>query len=153
MKPVFYGAGAGLAAILYYLIFYAISPSAMLHWGVNLSSLIFYIVAMYIAVWKAGHTDFRLSLREAFTVFIVANGLFAIFYYFLFKHFDPKLVDLQYEMMNQSGWTQGKIKREDVAVTANGAFFNYAFSLIGGFILSLIVVSAANRRRQLYHNQ
>jgi hypothetical protein len=92
-------------------------------------------------------------LREAFTVFIVANALYSLFYYVMFKYFDPKLVDLQYELMRSSGWTDGKIKREDVSITPNGAFFNYAFSLIGGFILSVIVVWVVNRRRQMYHNQ
>ncbi|NUO03450.1 MAG: DUF4199 domain-containing protein [Saprospiraceae bacterium] len=153
MKSVLYGTYAGLATIAYFFIFYSVSPETMLHWGVNLSSFIFYIAAMYLAVWKSGQADFRLALREAFTVFIVANALYSLFYYFMFKYFDPKLVDLQYEMMRSSGWTEGKIKREDVTITPGGAFFNYSFSLIGGFILSVIVVWVVNRRRQMYHNQ
>ena len=155
MKPVYYGIYAGLATIACYLIFYAISPELMIQWGqwINVSTLAFYIMAMYIAIWKANHTDFRLSLREGFTVFIVANALYSLFYYVMFKYFDPKLVDLQFEMMQSRGWTKGVIKREDVMITSGGVFFNYAFSLIGGFILSAIVVWVVNRRRQMYHNQ
>ncbi|MFM9947072.1 MAG: DUF4199 domain-containing protein [Saprospiraceae bacterium] len=155
MKPVYYGIYAGLATIACYLIFYAISPEMMIKWGlwINLSTLAFYIFAMYIAIWNAGHSDFRLSLREGFTVFIVANALYSLFYYVMFKYFDPKLVDLQFEMMQSRGWTKGVIKREDVMITPGGVFFNYAFSLIGGFILSAIVVWVVNRRRQMYHNQ
>jgi len=154
MKPVIYGVYAGLATIAFYLIFYALSPKTMLHPVVYLSSFVFYIIAMYIAVWTAEHSEFRLSLREAFTVFIVANGLYAIFYYALTEYYDPKLIDLQYEMMKSGGWTNnGKIKREDLNNTPNKAFFNYSFSLIGGFILSVIVVFVVNRRRQMYYKQ
>ncbi len=155
MKSVLFGVYAGVATILLYVAFYAVNPELMINWGLwlNLGSLLFYSIAMYLAVWKAGETEFRLSLREAFTVFIIANALYSLFYYYLFKYFDPKLVDLQYEALRNSNFGDGKIKPEDVVVTANSVFFNYSFSLIGGFLLSVIVVWVVNRRRQMYFNQ
>lgn len=133
-----YGLFAGLITILYFILFYTINPRLMLGSLVWWSSLIFFLVAMVMAIKKSDQTlGLRAALQTAFLVFIVANFLFYTFFYLLFGVFDPELVEVQKEMMKTNPAAAEQLRSKDFSVTLSGTFFNYLYSLIGGFVLAL----------------
>lgn len=160
-----FGLFAGVATILYLLIFYWINPRLMLSWGVLWSSLLIYLAFMALAVRRlqaisAEHPPFRLALRAAFLVFVVANAVYYLFYFVLFKYVDPHLLVLQQEMMVEttqrfSGLlgvenaeeVSRQFEQNDLQITLANSLFSYAWSLLGGFLLALAVAGALNYRR------
>lgn len=146
---IIHGLIAGLITILYFVILYAISPPTMLNPLVWWSSLIIYLVAMYLAIKKSStqSTNFRgiqPGIKVGFLVFVLANFLFYIFFYLLFGVFDPSLVELQKEMMASNPSAAEQLDK-DFSVTLSSTFFNFIYSLIGGFILSLGIAAILNQ--------
>ncbi|MFK8103862.1 MAG: DUF4199 domain-containing protein, partial [Saprospiraceae bacterium] len=89
-----YGVLAGILTILYMLIFY-FWGKRMLNPEVFASSLLIYAGAMLMGGLKlrsqnGGVLSFQEGLRNSFVIFLVANVLYYIFYYFIFKY-DPEL--------------------------------------------------------------
>ena len=100
---------------------------------------------MFRAVQQLDSSAFKGSLQVAFLVFVLANALFYLFYYLLFTVFDPGLVDLQREMLANNPMWEGGNTEIDLTVTLGRVLFSFAYSLIGGFILALIVSAVARR--------
>lgn len=137
-----YGLIAGLITVTYFLLFYTVNPRIMLGSIVWWSSLVIYLIAMVLAVKKRAskaenYITLRSALQTGFLVFVIANLLFYTFFYLLFGLFDPSLVDLQKEMMSANPAVADELNTKDFSVTLSGTFFNYLYSLIGGFLLAL----------------
>jgi ABC-type nitrate/sulfonate/bicarbonate transport system permease component len=96
-------------------------------------------------VQKVDTTAFRRSLQSAFLVFVIANAIFYLFYYLLFSVFDPGLVDLQRELLAENPLWQDNNTEADLSVTIGRVIFSFAYSLIGGFILALLVSAVARK--------
>lgn len=150
------GIFAGVGTVAYLLLFYFISPRLMLSSGIIWSTLIIYLVFMYRATVqvrdRVASFPIQLALRPPFIVYVVASLIYYGFYYLLFNVFDPGLLDIQYELMLENaqrladlvGADQFKdeveaLSREDLQVTLKVVALDAARSIIGGFILSLIL--------------
>lgn len=155
---------AGGATVAYLLCFYLISARLMLnpvvYWG---STVIFvYFMARSVRRVKEGpapaqqQTLLREALRAAFAVFIIGNGIYYLFYFLMFKYIDPQLIAIQREIfMSNTAWlgkgnTQNLEQQfgpDDFKVTFSNTLFQYVFSLMGGFVLALILSGLMTRRR------
>lgn len=157
-----YGALAGLVTILYFLFFYAIGKRLMLSSGVSWGSFAIFVVFMVMACrQEAKERDafsFQEALRTAFLVFIVADVIYYLFYYVLHGLIDPELVAIQREMMLEtSQWLAenlgaGELQQdieslgeEDLRISPGSLLLSLSWSLIGGFIISLIIAGVNKR--------
>jgi hypothetical protein len=159
-----YGLFAGGATIACLLLFYIVDPRLVLSAWVIWSTLIFYVVAMALAVRSRresveGRLSFREAVRPAFAVFAIANLLYYAFYFLLFNAIDPALADVQRELaperLERLSWLLGRenteamrrnFEAEDFRVTLPGAAFAYVRSLLGGFLLAALVAGVTNRQ-------
>lgn len=136
---------AGVLTVGYFLLFYFIDRAFLLNPWVWWGSLVIFLIFMFRVVRQIDSTTFRLNLQSAFLVFVIANAIFYLFYYLLFSVFDPGLVDLQREMLADNALWEGGNTEIDLSVTIGRVIFSFAYSLIGGFILALLV-SAVSRK-------
>lgn len=158
-----YGLIAGTGTVLYLLAFYGVSPRLMLSSWVMWGSLVIYLACMTLACRRersatTGGYPFQSALKTAFTVFVIANVIYYVFYYVLFNVIDPGLADLQRELvlenMDRYAGMLGeenaeelmrRYEEEDFRVTLSNTALGFAQSLIGGFILALIVAGVMKR--------
>ncbi len=97
-KIILYGIIAGIAVIGYVLLFYFIDKTWALGAFVRFSSLLIYALFMYLGVKDTNTTDFKVLLRGAFAIFLIANMLYYVFDFVLFNYIDPSLIDIEKEM-------------------------------------------------------
>ena len=146
-----FGLIAGSGTVAYFLLFYLINPRLMLHPAIWWASLLIYIWGM-VKVLQATGAEFGenwsvlVAVRFPFGVFVLANLLFYIFYYLLFAIIDPELVNLQKELLTANENFADQLKDQDLSLTLSGTFFNYIYSLIGGFIIALVVSAIVVRQ-------
>jgi len=163
-RNIKYGAFAGLVTIAYFLLFYAISPRLMLSSWVNWGSLLIYIGFMAMACHQeraelGREYDLKQALRTAFTVYVLASVLYYAFNYLMFNFFDPVLVEIQRELVlenleRMSGvlgednveQMQQQYEKESFELTLSNILLSFAWSLIGGFIISLALAAVMRRR-------
>lgn len=144
-QAIINGSLAGVLTVGYFLLFYFLDRAYLLNAWVWWGSLIIYLAFMFRVVQQLDTTAFRQSLQAAFLVFVVANAIFYLFYYLLFSVFDPGLVDLQRELLQDNPLWQGGNTEVDLSVTLGRVIFSFAYSLIGGFILALLVSAVARK--------
>lgn len=152
------GVYAGVATVGYFLLFYLIRKELMLNAVVfSLSTLIF-LFFMVLACRQEREQrgedgyPFALSLKTAFTTYVVAATLYYVWYHLMFAYLDPQLVDLQKEILiqrvDQFEGVLGEQRAEDVRdayreqgieVSFSNTLFSLAQSMLFGFILALPV--------------
>lgn len=157
-----YGIFAGGATIAYLLLFYLLDPKLMLNPTVLWSSLLIYVFFMFKVCLKEQGTipdySFRLALKSAFVVFVVANALYYTYYYIMFNWVDPGLIEVQRELIQANlerfsgvmgeaskNEMQKNIMEDSLAVTPETTFLSFGWGLIGGFMLSLGVAGIVRR--------
>jgi hypothetical protein len=138
-----HGIIAGIATVLYLLVFYYFDRASILNPLVYWSTLVIAGVGMVAAVKKqrsdtGGKIDRQTALKTAFLVFVIAMLIFNLFVFVLFNYVDPGLADLQKQMMEEAGRAT---KDLDFKMTLGRVMFGYAFSLIGGFFISYLIAS------------
>lgn len=164
-----YGLMAGSALVIYFMVFYYVEPKLMLGLGVYYSSSIFTIVAMILAgiqVRKSneGQLKYRDALRVVFGVWVIASAFYWFFYWYMFN-LHPDLIDIQREMaleglermkettsqLSGSKYEMAKrqILEEDMSVGLKEAAQGWVFSIIFGFLLSLLVALFVRREYKL----
>ena len=144
-----YGMIAGAGTLCWFLLFYALGRELMLSPWVYYASFVFYLWAMYSAMrssLRGGVQAFKEVLRAGFAVYLLANLVYYLFYYFI-NHWDPALAETQKEMMRE--WLpritpKDKLRQalkaleeSDFVVHPRDAFFSYMRSAIGGFVLAV----------------
>ena len=121
-----------------------------------ISSLIIYVLAMYLAAKRAISEDFRSVLRAAFAVFLIANALYYVFDFILFNHIDTSLARLQADLaivdMKLDTPLEQQIQREEDILSADihnvGSLIKrYLKAAIGGFTLSVLVAYLVKRQQ------
>lgn len=155
---------AGVGVIAYFLSFYLVNSSLLFHPFINWVSLIVYLLFMSMACRfeKKRATElysFQNALRTAFGVFVIANVIYYTYNYILFN-LDPTLLITQKEAVIKSmQWAAEtfkfefpeqeiqRLRGEIRPVTIGNTLFVLAQSLIGGFLLSLIVALLITRRK------
>ena len=97
-KILLNGIIAGVAVIGYVLLFYYMDKKLALSASVRFSSLLVCALFMYLTIKDVKEPDFRVLLRGAFGVFLIANALYYVFDFVLFNHIDTSLIDLEKDM-------------------------------------------------------
>ena len=97
-KILLNGIIAGIAVVGYVLLFYYMDRTLALGAPVRFSSLLVCAFFMYLAIKNAESTDFKVLLRGAFAVFLIANALYYVFDFILFNYIDPSLIDIEKDM-------------------------------------------------------
>ena len=153
-----YGLLAGVSTIAYLLLFYFISPRLMLNGFIIWSTLIIFLAFMYRAAVEVRKNQesfpFQLALRPPFTVYVLATLIYNLFYFLMFNVFDPGLLEVQYELVQEnarlfagvSGRPEmeeqiASLSLDDIRVTLKSVVFACARSILGGFILSLMMAA------------
>lgn len=149
---------AGVVAIGYVLLFYYIRKEWIFTAGYTFSSLLIYLFFMYQAAKDLGKEDFRIVLRIAFGVFVLANTLYYAFDYVLFNQIDPSLAILQKNVMINYYSSGAKSVQEQNQMyesiqnadfhNIKGIAFNFAKGAIGGFGLSILITYLIKRKEQ-----
>ncbi|MCG8330110.1 MAG: DUF4199 domain-containing protein [Chitinophagales bacterium] len=159
-----YGIIAGVIIIVYFLLFYFVEAKLLFNPFVYWASVGIYLAiiwrALVIEKAKIGEEyNFRHALRTAFFIFVIANAMYYLFYYFLFALIDTDLVNLQKEYMaealearksmlpkEQYESLQDSLDDGSMDVTPGGVVFTYLRGLIGNFILALGLAYFVNRQ-------
>ena len=147
---IYGGLLTGMVTVLAFYLMYSFNPEGMLSVGFYWSSLILYffgiaLVLLRIKSRQKGLLPFKQALREGFVVFLVANLLFFLFYFWLFNQ-DPGLLDLQLEQLKSYAETlepgtpgleeMRKMTTEDLKVGLGGTIFRYFRGAMGGFLIA-----------------
>jgi len=162
-----YGVITGVICVGLYLLTYSLSTFAYFGPGVYLVTWVIYLVAMWKAsvdtlrAYKSAYEirevgySFTQALQAPFIVFLIAQTFYYLQYWAMFNIIDPSMVDLakEYAMTTMDKSMEmfssflddatvdqiiDAIETQDYGVSFSSAFFNWARSLIGGFIISAI---------------
>lgn len=163
-RGVKFGLYAGGSVVLLFVAVYLINTA----WFFN-PFLFWASVGVYLAFgWKllederqaaGGKLSLQEGLRTVFLMFVVANLIYYIFHYTLYAFIDRDLIQLQKEVMSQTleQWKESMPQEEyekrkesmsgdGMAVTLSSTALQYAWSLVGYFVLSLIMAGVISRR-------
>ncbi len=148
----------GLGTILFLLLIYWIDKKLALNPNIIWFTTLFYLIGMYKAAAverkKANeYLGFRPALRVAFLVFIIANAIYHFYNYLLFNFLDPKMLDVQIALILGEGGLDNLMNEEQRATFLKDIMiydfknmtFAYFSSLIGGFILAVIIALIVKR--------
>lgn len=152
------GLYAGVATIGYFLLFYFIRKELMLNAVVFAASTLIFLFFMVLACRQEREQrgedgyPFALSLKTAFTTYVVAATLYYTWYHLMFAYLDPQLVEIQKQILidrvDQFEGVLGDQRAEDVRdayreqgieVSFSNTLFSLAQSMLFGFILALPV--------------
>ncbi len=153
-----YGLIAGSATIGYFLLFYFIQPRLFFDLKVQWASLLIFVGFMSLAVGsgrrKAGEGPYpwQLGLRTAFVVYVLAAAMYHLFYFLLYNYIAPELASIQEAVLMENlarykdvvGERNAEnlerdIRQTGIALTPGTALMALARSIIGGFVLSLVI--------------
>lgn len=97
-KSVNLGLIAGGAIVVIMFVVDMIDNHMMVHFAMSYFPTLILIVAMFLSVREAkkdyDHLVFADAFKEAFIPFLVGNGIYMIFNYFLYNFIDPELGDI-----------------------------------------------------------
>jgi len=159
-----YGVFAGILTIIYLSGIYLYSEMSlekqlMVHPYVTFSRQLIYLFFMFLAIKNNINKEVRSALSEyikpAFVTFLVANLIFYVFYYVMFKHIDTSLMDASLEYMNKfmpDQKEQGIPGRENPlaevksGISLSSTIFAYVREIILGFVLSGLLALIYRRR-------
>ncbi len=155
-KTIFtYGILAGLAAEAYAFLMYNVQKANLFSMWFYTSSLLLYAFAMYFAAKKAQISDFKVVLRTAFSVFLIANIVYYFFDFALFNHIDPSLKTMQADaaiaylkpntLLEEQMKMEENIRSSDIHDAAS-LFKQYLKAAIGGFVLSFLITYLVKRK-------
>ncbi len=97
-KILLNGIIAGIAVVGYVLLFYYMDRSSAFSPAVRFSSLLVCAFFMFLTIKDVKEPDFKVLLRGAFAVFLIANVFYYVYDFVLFNHIDPLLVDMEKDM-------------------------------------------------------
>ena len=140
---------AGGVAILFFAVIYMVDKVLFLNPVLWWASTVIYFFFMYRAVQPAEDLTFRDNIRDPFLTFVLANGLFYLFYYLMLSFIDPVLQDIQWEMLQESGQLPDGATQEKAAPSFMGILLQYARSLIFGFGFAAAVTWIKRRQANL----
>lgn len=161
----------GLASIAYTLIVYLVSPK-MLFSGFTglLVALVMTVIFMVMAA-KAERADnegflsYGEALKTTFFVFVIGSLISTIFSYILYNIIDPSLIDLMKESAvetatkmaeffgapeDQLDQIREEVMNQDMSMGVGRMILQWVYSLIFGFIVSLIVSAVVKKNAPSY---
>jgi len=154
-----YGLLGGIVVVFYFAILYFVKKELFLNTWLYWASLAIYLVFMWRAAQedcaeKGVARDFREILRTPFTVFLLTNLLFWLFWYTLHLA-DPELLKMEATLQMdylQQQLTAGPgdpqqanrvreqiqlLEKEGLSLTMGAVFLQMGIGALGGFALSL----------------
>ena len=159
-ESIKYGLLAGIATVVYMLLYYFVDKKLMMGAWVYWSSIAIFCTAMIMAILSVRRKqDYQLvffeAVKTAFIVYLIADIIWYIFYYLLFTFFDPEMVEVTRQITidalnayKDAGESYigdqniaAKIKETqaaDFGLSIAMLLPKLAYGLIGGFIFSLI---------------
>ena len=138
-----WGIMAGGITVALFAGIYFLNRPLVLSRGLWLGSAVVYALAMWQAQKTVQGNELKAYIQPGFLVFVVANALFYLYYYFLFAVFDPELVELQAQLLSEGGQNP----KDASTPTIGSTFFAYAQSLIFGFGLAAAIGFILSRRQ------
>ncbi|MFZ4561012.1 MAG: DUF4199 domain-containing protein, partial [Saprospiraceae bacterium] len=100
----------------------------------------------------------QVALRTPFAVYAYAALLYHLFYFLFFNYGDPNLADIQADVLLENleksraylGDRQAESLRREIesapaGLTPGAALLSFARSLLGGFLLSLLIAFALRK--------
>lgn len=159
-----YGVIAGLIAILYLGGIYlyseiSLEKQLMVHPYVTFSKHLVYLFFMFLSlksiVNQKNVKELSVFIKPAFVTFLIANLIFYIFYYVMFKYIDTSLMDASMEYMHEfvpdhkeEGIPGRKNPLEETkrGINLSSTIFAYVREIILGFVLSGILALIYRRR-------
>lgn len=171
MNPVVlkYGIMAGVSTVVYLLLFYFIQKPLFLDAKVLWSTLIIYLFFMFKAVNEiddiATSIDFKSYIQIAFWVFVIANLIYYPFFHILCNYLDTSLLEImrstqieylewtlkqstRIEEQQSIRKTIEELKIQDMHLTFSVTLYSLVRSIIGGFLLSVIVAMITSKRNE-----
>ena len=131
-EAIRWGILAGGAVVVLFAVLYFTNKAMVLNRGLWLGSTLFYIFGMWQAQKQVESDELKDHIQPGFVVFIIANALFYVYYYFLFGVFDPELVQMQANLLTEGGQEAAKAPLPTIGKT----FTAYMQSLIFGFAIA-----------------
>lgn len=146
-----YGVLAGFLTVGLYIILWLTNKEFVFNpfiWWASLGIYMYFMIRAARELGDGGLKPYQIVLRDAFGVFVFANAIFYLFYWILITQVDPSLVEVQQQVMVKAYENHGKSIDEQTKITIEAfsfgnTFFRYAYSLLGGFLLSLVSVVLA----------
>jgi hypothetical protein len=154
-KILLNGIIAGIAVVGYVLLFYYMDRQSALSTSVRLSALLIAAFFMFLTIKDVKDPDFKVLLRGAFAVFLMANAAYYVYDFVLFNYIDPSLVDIEKEMAIEAYRPTTDIKdlfdmeqniRNAKAHNFSSNALQFARWAIPGFGLSLLVSYLVKRK-------
>jgi hypothetical protein len=151
-----YGLIAGSISVACSSLLYKIDPRMYVGSGTRLSiELAIFLVLMYVSARQSARnaTEFKQVLRASFGVFLMGNLIAHGMEYYMYNHYDTKLVELQKDMWiklyPQNDISDYKKMVENIQQgsyhTVRATLLNYAKGALGGFGLSGVVTYLVNK--------
>lgn len=167
-KSVNLGLIAGGAIVVILFVVDMINNHMMVNFGMSYFPTLLLVTAMFLSVREAKrdyeHLSFSDAFKEAFMPFVVGNGIYLLFNYFLYNFIDPELGDIAREKALEifdNGIFDNFINEEQrefmIEATRNNTFrpsigesvTAYMFSLVfpGGFVALILAAIYRTRSR------
>lgn len=157
------GLYAGILCVLYFIGIYLYSESSlekqlMVHPYVTFSRYLIYLVFMFLSVKNLlkhiKTKELSALIKPGFITFLIANLVFYIFYYLMFKYVDTTLMDASMEYMldyvpeSKPQGVPGKVNpmaevSNDIRISST--IFAYVREIILGFIFAGILALILRR--------
>jgi Protein of unknown function (DUF4199) len=155
-KTIFiYGVLAGIAAVAYAFLIHSVNRTGFFSMWYAATSVSIYALGMYLTAKKVANAEFKVVLRTAFAVFLIANIVYYVFDFALFNFIDPSFAKFQAELaivdMKIGTPLEQQIQREEDILAADihnvpSLFNRYLKMAIGGFGLAVFVAYLIKRK-------
>ncbi len=165
-KSVNLGLIAGGAIVVIMFVVDMVNNRMMVNFAMSYFPTLVLIVAMFLAAREAKkdneYLSFTGAFREAFIPFIIGNGIYLLFNFFLYNYIDPELGDIAKEralelfdqgfLLNVLGEEQleeaiDEVRKNTFRPTLGQSFFGYLFSLLFPGALVALILAAIFRSR------
>jgi hypothetical protein len=155
-KTIFiYGILAGVLAVAFSFLVYTVQKTSFFSMTFYVSTLVIYALAMYLAAKKAVSEDFKVVLRTAFAVFLIANIFYYVFDFALFNYVDKSLATMQADAaiaylkpntpLEEQVRMEENIRSADIH-NVSSLVKQYVKGAIGGFGLAVFVSYLIKRK-------
>lgn len=150
-----FGIFAGIGTVLFLYLFYWIEKKMMLSPSIVWSTMLLYIIAMFMAPNEekkenGGYLSFKPALKASFLVYIIANGIYNAFNYVLYNFIDLEMLGIQKEYLLENKEVlenflpeeQYEVFLESINIlnyNLSTVLSNFLFTLFGGFVLAAII--------------
>ncbi len=154
---------AGIGGAVLMMLCYLVSDKLVFTlggWAGGILTIVLMVVAVKQYKKMIDFLDFGEGLKMSFLTYVVSSLIGSIFYYVLVNYIDPGLIEVQREIsikttesferfMSEEDFEQAleNVENQNWNWTLGKALLNYAFSLIFGFIVALIISAVMKDRK------